>query len=53
MARVGGRRKEKKEQAKAQMLAFVGAKGGCGVTTIVTQLGALLSQSLFPEKCWW
>src|SRR4029077_1485208 len=37
VARVGGRRREKKEQAKAQVLAFIGAKGGCGVTTIVTQ----------------
>jgi pilus assembly protein CpaE len=45
IARVGGRRREKKEQAKAQMLAFIGAKGGCGVTTIVTQLGALLAKS--------
>ena len=27
------------------MLAFIGAKGGCGVTTIVTQLGALLAKS--------
>ena len=45
VARVGGRRKEKKEQAKAQLLAFIGAKGGCGVTTLVTQLGALLSKS--------
>ncbi|MGH9538235.1 MAG: AAA family ATPase [Terriglobales bacterium] len=45
VARVGGRRREKKEQAKAQVLAFVGAKGGCGVTTIVTQLGALLAQT--------
>lgn len=45
VARVGGRRREKKDQAKAQVLAFVGAKGGCGVTTIVTQLGALLAQT--------
>jgi pilus assembly protein CpaE len=45
VARVGGRRKEKNQQAKAQVLAFVGAKGGCGVTSIVTQLGALLAQS--------
>ncbi len=45
VARVGGRRKEKKEQARAQVLAFIGAKGGCGVTTLVTQLGALLSKS--------
>lgn len=45
VARVGGRRRERKEVAKAQILAFIGAKGGCGVTTIVTQLGALLSKS--------
>ena len=45
IARVGGRRREKKEQAKAQVLAFIGAKGGCGVTTIVTQLGAVLAKS--------
>ena len=45
VARVGGRRREKKEQAKAQLLAFIGAKGGCGVTTTVTQLGAFLSKS--------
>jgi pilus assembly protein CpaE len=45
VARVAGRRKEKKETYKAQMLAFVGAKGGSGVTTLVTQLGALLAKS--------
>jgi pilus assembly protein CpaE len=45
IARVGGRRREKKEQAKAQVLAFVGAKGGCGVSTIVTQLGALMAKT--------
>jgi pilus assembly protein CpaE len=45
IARVGGRRREKKDQAKAQVLAFVGAKGGCGVTTIVTQLGAFLAKT--------
>jgi pilus assembly protein CpaE len=44
VARVAGRRKEKKEVDKAQVLAFVGAKGGCGVTTLVTQLGALLAK---------
>ena len=49
VARVGGRRREKKEQAKAQVLAFIGAKGGCGVTTIVTQLGALLAQ-IYSQK---
>lgn len=31
------------------MLAFVGAKGGCGVTSLVTQLGALLANS-FSKK---
>ena len=45
VARVGGRRKEKRESDRAQMLAFIGAKGGCGVTTLVTQLGALLASS--------
>jgi pilus assembly protein CpaE len=45
IARVAGRRKEKKETYKAQVLAFVGAKGGSGVTTVVTQLGALLAKT--------
>lgn len=49
VARVAGRQKggekDRKETYKAQVLAFVSAKGGCGVTTLVTQLGALLTQS--------
>jgi pilus assembly protein CpaE len=45
VARVAGRRKERKGTEKAQILAFLGAKGGCGVTTLVTHLGALLSKS--------
>lgn len=45
VARVGARRKEKKDVSRAQVLAFMGAKGGCGVTTIVTQIGALLAGS--------
>jgi len=45
LERVGARRKDKKETDKAQLLAFIGAKGGCGVTTLVTQIGALLAQS--------
>jgi pilus assembly protein CpaE len=46
LARVGGRKKDrKKEQYSAQVMAFVGAKGGCGTTTVVTQLGALLANS--------
>jgi pilus assembly protein CpaE len=46
VARVGGRRKERLQPFKAQVLAFMGAKGGCGVTSLVTQLGALLASSL-------
>ncbi|MBV9180882.1 MAG: response regulator [Acidobacteria bacterium] len=49
VARVGGRRKERVQPFKAQVLAFVGAKGGCGVTSLVTQLGALLANS-FSKK---
>jgi pilus assembly protein CpaE len=46
VARVGGRRRDRTQPFKAQVLAFMGAKGGCGVTTLVTQLGALLANSL-------
>jgi pilus assembly protein CpaE len=42
---VGGRRKERKETNRAQVLAFIASKGGCGVTTLVTQLGVLLAQA--------
>jgi pilus assembly protein CpaE len=45
LIRIGARRKEKLEQNRAQLLAFMGAKGGCGVTTLATQLGALLASS--------
>jgi pilus assembly protein CpaE len=45
VARVGGRRKERTHTARAQVLAFMGSKGGCGVSSIVTQLGALLASS--------
>ena len=44
-ARVGGRRREKREQFNGQVLTFLGAKGGSGVTTVVTHLGALLAKS--------
>ena len=44
MARVGGRKKEKREQAPGQLLAFLGAKGGTGVTTLGIHLAALLAQ---------
>jgi pilus assembly protein CpaE len=43
--RIGARRKEKQDQNRAQMLAFMGAKGGCGTTTLATQMGALLASS--------
>src|SRR4051812_25434438 len=46
VARVGGRRKERMQPFRAQVLAFMGAKGGCGVTSLVTQLGALLANTL-------
>jgi pilus assembly protein CpaE len=46
VARVAARRKEKKETYTGQVLAFIGAKGGCGVTTLATQFGALLASSL-------
>lgn len=46
VARVGGRRKERAQPFRAQVLAFIGAKGGCGVTSLVTQLGALIASSL-------
>lgn len=45
VARIGARRREKQEQGRSQLLAFMGAKGGCGTTTLVTQFGALLSSS--------
>ena len=49
MARVGGRRKEKKANLNALVMAFMGAKGGCGVTTLLTHLAALLASS-FSRK---
>src|ERR1700739_2373282 len=45
MVRIGARRKEKLEQSRAQLLAFMGAKGGCGVTALASQMGALLAGS--------
>ncbi len=49
VARVGGRRRERTQPFRAQVLAFMGAKGGCGVTSVVTQLGAMLANS-FSKK---
>jgi len=44
LARVGGRKKEKREQITGQVLAFLGAKGGTGVTTLSIHLAAVLAQ---------
>jgi len=43
--RISGRRKEKQDRTRAQLLTFMGAKGGCGTTTLATQLAALLANS--------
>src|SRR5215471_5030131 len=45
ITRIGSRRRERKDRSSAQVLTFVGAKGGCGVTTLATQLGALLASA--------
>ena len=45
MARVGARRREKREQSLGQVVAFLAAKGGSGATTIATHLAALLAKS--------
>ena len=49
VARVGGRRKERSQPFRAQVLAFMGAKGGCGVTSLVTQMGALMAGPLLKK----
>ena len=49
MARVGGRKKDKKEQVAGQVLAFLGAKGGTGVTSLAIHVAALLAQR-FAQK---
>ena len=51
IARIGARRKDKDKQepGRGQLLAFMGSKGGCGTTTLATQMGALLSNS-FSRK---
>src|SRR5260370_7270345 len=52
IARIGSRRKDKEKQdlGRAQVLAFMGSKGGCGTTTMATQLGAPLSGSFSPNS---
>ena len=44
VARVGGRKREKGEQPNSQVLAFIGAKGGAGVTTLATHLSTFLAK---------
>jgi pilus assembly protein CpaE len=43
MLRIGAQRKDKVDQSRAQILTFMGAKGGCGVTALASQIGALLA----------
>lgn len=45
IARVGGKKSEKRALLNCELLTFVGAKGGTGVTTLATHLGALLAKS--------
>lgn len=45
VARVGGRKREKRELLTGEILTFLGAKGGAGVTTVATHLGTLLAKS--------
>jgi pilus assembly protein CpaE len=43
-ARVDSRKRERRDVVSGQVLTFLGAKGGTGVTTIATHLGALLAR---------
>lgn len=45
VVRVGGRKREKRELLNGAVLTFLGGKGGSGVTTIATHVGALLARS--------
>ena len=44
LARVREQRKEKREHFRGQVLSFLGVKGGSGVTTLATYIGALLAK---------
>ena len=46
VARIGARKREKREQVAGQVLTFLGAKGGSGATTVATHLGTLLAKPL-------
>jgi pilus assembly protein CpaE len=45
LARVGARRKEKREQTVGQLLAFLSAKGGTGATTLAIHVAAHLARN--------
>jgi len=45
IARVSGRKKDKRELYNGELLTLLGAKGGCGVTTLATHLGTFLAKS--------
>lgn len=45
VARVGARRKDRREPFNGEVLTFLGAKGGCGVTTLATHLGTFLAKA--------
>lgn len=45
LARVGGRKKEKRELTTGKVLAFMGAKGGAGATTLSIHLAAHLARN--------
>src|SRR6266571_1506275 len=45
LARIREQRKEKREHIRGQVLSFLGAKGGSGVTTLATYMGALLAKA--------
>src|SRR5207249_6155044 len=44
LARVREQRNEKREHIRGQVLSFLGVKGGSGVTTLATYMGALLAK---------
>lgn len=44
LARVGARRKDSREATSGQIIGFLGAKGGAGVTTLCIHMAALLAQ---------
>lgn len=45
VARIDSRRRDKRETTKGEVLAFLGAKGGSGVTALATHIGAFLARS--------